>query len=124
VTRIRSASEKLLASQPAGQKGGFVIFDCGNDLEFVQFSLEPDGLLLYWPETMKQDGVVDLLGELGYAPHPRVDTIAARQYVVADDGIYAQFGRDIDAVETFTTRAFERIFNHLNLARLRAEVEL
>ena len=44
---IRDAVKKLLE-----QKEGFVVFDDGKDDEYVQYSLEPRGLMFNWPTML------------------------------------------------------------------------
>lgn len=94
---VRSNIDKLLAS-----KGGFVVFDDGNELEYVQYSLEPDGLTLNWPSgytSVKPEEVAALLRNLEVAPQ------------VEDDGVYANFGRDAERATTFTMRAFRELYH-------------
>ena len=107
---IRRAVAELLAA-----KDGFVIFDDGNENEYVQYSLEARGLTLMWPAggprvPSTDPGVAALLDEHGV------------RYVVENDGIYAEFGRDVDLVEKFTTAAFEKVYRRLGLQKVNVQV--
>jgi hypothetical protein len=93
---IRKAVSELLASRPAGQTGGFVIFDDGHDDDFVQFGLIEKGLYLFWPTVSR-------------IPPEQVAALLPNSEI-QDDGLYADFGRDVDAVESFTMRAFRELF--------------
>ncbi len=82
---IRTAVERLLAN---GE--GFVVFDDGDELEYVQFSLEPGGLLLMWPADgprvpSTDAGVASLLQALDFRPSNDVKSIPVRCFVVEDD---------------------------------------
>ncbi|HSP16498.1 MAG TPA: hypothetical protein VLV78_17270 [Thermoanaerobaculia bacterium] len=93
---VRASLQKLLA-----QKSGFVVFDDGKDVEYVQYSLEPDGLMLDWPSgytSVEPEQVAALLRQLKVEPD------------VADDAVYAKFGRDVDKTTTFTMRAFRELY--------------
>lgn len=106
---IRKAIEKLLASRPPGEPGGFVIFDDGHDGDFVQFGLVEKGLYLFWPAVSRipANRVAALL------PSPDIE----------DDGVYADFGRDAGAVERFTLRAFRELFGR-NPENLNVQLEI
>jgi hypothetical protein len=103
---IRGAVEQLLK-----MKDGFVIFDDGNDDEYVQYSLEKDGLTLMWPAGGPRVPSTD----------PRVAALLDEhdvRYVVESDGIYGQFGHDVDLVEKFTTAAFEKVYGRFSVAKV------
>jgi hypothetical protein len=123
---IRKAVKELLASRPAGEDGGFVIFS-NEDGDFVQFALVPGGLYLFWPQEsdVKADRVAGLLRASSFAEDPSGDIGGLRdgQFVAGDDGVYAQFGRNVERVETFTLRAFGELFGS-GTEGLEAELEL
>lgn len=123
---IRTALLTLMKTGAAkNQSGGFVIFDLGEDTSFVQFSLEPEGLMLFWPEQAgPSDDVEKLLGEREFADTPdEPGLLKPSSYTRADDGLYAQFGRDLAAVEQFTLEVFGEVFRASSLAMLRATVD-
>ena len=94
---IGDALHKLLAA------GGFVIFDLGDQSEYVQFSKERGSISLFWPNvTEKLASTLAAAAQLAQQLGASTD--------VADDGLYADFGRDVEKAEQFTTRAFEQIF--------------
>jgi hypothetical protein len=102
---IRKALRDLLAS-----KGGFVIFSDDRG-DFVQFALFDGGLELAWPEVSRIEParVTPLLGSV---PHE-----------IGDDGLYAQFGSDVERAETFTLQAFRELFGK-EPQKLDVELEL
>lgn len=118
---IRDAVEKLIA---AGS--GFVIFDDGKKDEYVQFAFEPKGLMFNWPTMLpsyeaKIEDVAALLREFDF--HEASDDLDVGTYEVADDGIDAQFGKDVDRIERFTLEAFHRLFAQSEWLKLNANVE-
>ena len=114
---IHGALAQLLASHKSGEKGGFVIFDAGDDSEYVQFSLERDGLSLFWPN------VIDTLKARIGAATQLLEQLGVRGEV-ADDGLYAQFGRNADLAQQFTVRAFEQVFSKVGIQRVNVNLEL
>ena len=130
---VVAALRKLVATRVPGSSGGFVIFSA-NDREYVQFSLEPAGLMLFWPAEgpavpARDPRVTDLLRELSFhevelrSKSDRPSTLNYRAYVKLSDGLYGQFGDDIELTERFTTMAFERVFGHLT-ATLSSQIEV
>ena len=117
----------LLASAPAGKSGGFVIFNNGNQDEFVQFSLEPEGLLLFWADVgrVSAEEAAKLLDRIPFAHdrHADVKRLHPQSYVLEDDGVYAQFGRDAEGVISFTLRAFGELFGR-EAQQVQAEVSI
>src|SRR5437764_14725461 len=96
---IREAARALLSSRE-----GFVFFDAGNENEYVQYSVENEGLMLMWPAggprvPSTDDRVVSLLESLGFTKGRDVKGMPTGTYVVESDGVYAQFGRDVDRIE-------------------------
>ena len=120
---IRNAIERLLKTG-----SGFVIFDDGKENEYVQYSLESEGLSLMWPADgprvpSSDPGVASLLEAHGFKKGKSVRGMPSGTYVVESDGIYAQFGRDVNLVENFTTAAFEKVYGRSGVSKLNAKVE-
>jgi hypothetical protein len=120
---IRKAVEKLL-----GMNDGFVIFDDGDELEYVQYSAGEDELIMMWPAEGPRVPATDaavssLLESFDFRRVSDLAELPLKAYVVEDDGIYACFGRDIDLVENFTTAAFEKVYGRLGLQKLNARVD-
>jgi hypothetical protein len=120
---IRKAVEQLLTMDD-----GFVIFDDGNDLEYVQYSTDGKELILMWPAdgprvTSTTGAVASLLESLDFKKVTDLADLPPKTYVVEDDGIYASFGADADLVENFTTAAFERVYGRLGLQKLKIRVD-
>jgi hypothetical protein len=124
---IAKALAELLASAPAGSSGGFVIFDNGNQDEYVQFSVEPEGLLLFWADAgrVSAEEAAKLLDLIPFAHdrHADVKRLRPKSYVLEDNGVYAQFGRDTESVTSFTMRAFSELFGR-EAQLVRAEVSI
>jgi len=120
---IRKAAEKVL------RNGGFVVFDDGDDLEYVQYSMDGGGLMLMWPAdgprvASGDASVRSLLESMDFRQGSDIKKMTPKTYVVEDDGIYAQFGHDLDLVENFTTSAFERVYRRLGVKKLNARVDV
>src|SRR5438477_6811340 len=133
---VVAALTKLVATRVPGSSGGFVIFSANDrdDQEYVQFSLEPAGLMLFWPAEgpavpARDPRVTDLLRELSFqevelrSKSDTPSTLNYRAYVKLSDGLYGQFGDDIELTERFTIMAFERVFGHLT-AKLSSQIEV
>lgn len=122
---VREAIASLLASRAHGQKGGFVIFGGGCDLDYVQYSLDRNGLLLNWP-TFQERGVERLpayeeyLREQGFTWQPPAEddanlrgqilSLRSGEYVVLDDGLYAQVGRNVEQIRCMTLDLMAAVF--------------
>ncbi len=120
---IRKAVDNLLKSD-----NGFVVFDDGHDDEYVQYSHDPEGLTLFWPARgpsvpSTEGSVASLLQSFNFQQGKDVKKMPVGTYVVESDGVYAQFGRDVDLVENFTTAAFERVYRRLGLQKLNTRLE-
>ena len=81
---IRGAINHLLSSNE-----GFVIFDDGNENEYVQYSVEAGGLMLMWPAhgprvASTDSGVISLLESLGFTKGKNVKRMPALTYVVEE----------------------------------------
>jgi len=120
---IRNAAGQVLKSGD-----GFVVFDDGNELEYVQFSKERGGLMMMWPSEGPRvpagDDVRSLLESLGFTEGDDIQNVAPGTFVVEADGLYAGFGGDLDLVDHFTTAAFERVYGRLGLQKLNARVNV
>ncbi len=120
---IRKAVDHLLAANT-----GFVVFDDDNDDEYVQYAIEPEGLMLFWPAQgpkvpSTKGTVASLLESFDFRQGKDVRKLPVRTYAVESDGLYAQFGRDVDLVENFTTAAFERVYQRLGVQKLNTRLE-
>ena len=118
---IRDAVEKLIA---AG--AGFVIFDDGDEDEYVQYALEPEGLMFNWPTMLpsyeeKLGDVAALLRKFEF--REASTNLEVGMYEISEDGIYAQFGKDIDRIERFTLEVFRRLFGKSEWLKLNARVD-
>jgi len=123
MSEIRDALDRLLTSN-----SGFVIFDDGKENEYVQYSLEREGLSLMWPAQgprvpSTDPGVASLLESHGFQKGKNVRGMPAGTYVVESDGVYAQFGRDVDLVEKFTTAAFEKVYGRFSVAKVNVRLD-
>jgi hypothetical protein len=120
---IRKAVEETLTLED-----GFVVFDDGDDLEYVQYSTDGVELIMNWPAEGPRvpsttGAVASLLESFGFTKTSDLAEMPTKTYVEEDDGIYACFGADIDLVENFTTAAFERVYGRFGLQKVNARVE-
>ena len=129
-TNIRNAFVELLEISPAGQRGGFVIFEGKTDLDYVQFSLEPIGLVLNWP-TYQPGGkerlpkFVVVLQKSGFVAATKgFQSLIPGQYLIMDDGLYAQCGRNLDTVTGLTALLLSEVFEVSELPKSRITLEL
>lgn len=127
---VRTAIETLLAAAPEGQRAGFVIFDQGAALQYVQFALQENGLMLNHP-TVQAGGVTalphvrDVLLELGFLEAKgAVGDLRPNELVVYDDGLYANFGRDVSLAEAATKTCFQRAFGGFDEAKLSVNLDV
>ena len=120
---IRKAAEETLLLDD-----GFVVFDDGDDLEYVQYSTDGVELVMNWPAEGPRvpsttGAVASLLESFGFSKATDLAEMPAKTYVEEDDGIYACFGADLDLVENFTTAAFERVYGRFGLQKVNARVD-
>ena len=122
---IQHALQLLLDATPAGKEVGFVIFHGHRDLDFVQFVLDPNGLLLDWP-TIQTDGLkrlpmvlqqLELLGFRKVAPchdgmplSEQIASLQVGQFLILDDGLYAQTGRNAASNYALTIALLRDVF--------------
>ena len=127
---IRSAIDALLSAAPEGRRGGFVIFHGYHDLDYVQFSLEPGGMLLNWP-TVQEGGLERLphfeeqLPKRGWSRveavpdgdplSEQIGNLQIGQFMVLDDGLYGQAGRDAEANCELTVDLLREVFGVTDL---------
>ena len=76
------------------------------------------------PRVPAGEEVTSLLESVGFTRGDDIRKVPAKTFVVEDDGIYAQFGSDIDLLENFTSAAFERVYGRLGLQKLNARVDV
>ncbi len=122
---VRRALTDVIGSAPPGQRGGFVIFGGKRDLDYVQYCLDPNGLELNWP--VGQEGgaerlplFLDYLNAKGYEHvsvtedgrglSEQIQSLQKGQYMVLDDGLYCQVGRDVEEIRTMTRELMKSIF--------------
>ena len=129
-THIRNAFVELLAVASVGERGGFVIFEGNTDLDYVQFSLEAAGLVLNWP-TYQPGGkerlpkFVTVLQKAGFAlARKDFSTLVPGEYLVADDGLYAQCGRNLESVTGLTCLLLSDVFDVHELPKSKITLEL
>ena len=135
---VRQAIQQLLDAAPAGERGGFVIFGGYRELDYVQFALDPNGLTLNWP-TMQKEGPERLplfrqqLERRGFREiQPAVDgppiseqlaDLQTGQFMVLDDGLYAQTGRSAAENRDLTIALLREIFGVTDLRRVEITLE-
>ena len=136
---ISQSLETLLSSTPPGQRGGFVVFKSLDQREFVQYALEADGLLLNWPTF--QEGRMERLpqfveilssrGFVGKSPENPADldreciaSLEPGEVYIADDGLYAKCGRDIDQVSELTAVLLREICKIPDLSKIKITLEV
>jgi hypothetical protein len=136
---IRQSLDALLASRAPGEEGGFVIFGGSTDLDYVQYALGKHGLMLNWP-TFQEGGperlplFVDVLKERGFVDRsPRDPAVVDRELItsllpgqmcIADDGLYAQCGRDSETVADLTSVLLKKVFRLSDLGTVEVVLEL
>lgn len=127
---IRTVIQQLLDYTYPGKKGGFVIFGGYHDLDFVQFALEPNGLILNWP-TMQEGGNERLPKFLAHleqrkflqSPSNSIDDLRSGQFVILEDGLNAQVGRDPLKVSKLAIELLKDIFGVTDLNHVRITLE-
>lgn len=110
---IEGSLRKLTDSRPAGQDGGFVVFNWGD--KFLQFALDKTGVAFDWTNPPKSspafnffasrtDAVKAVLETLGFE---KVKRISKPKEFKEVDGIYALCGNDV-ALMVSVTKAMMR----------------
>ena len=135
--KIGTSVGTLLSSTQPGNMGGFVSFIGDNELEYVQYSLDKMGMLLYWPvggdktiSDMRK--CVSALDGLGFEQvfindlptRVIIENLKVNEYVVFDDGLYSQVGRDKDTVTHLTKLLLHKVFNYNDLENIKVTLEI
>jgi HJR/Mrr/RecB family endonuclease len=121
---IREAIIELLNSAPPRECGGFVIFNGKRDIDFVQYALDPNGLLLSWPPQegekerllqceaclIKQGYSRIIPSDVGLPLPEQISAMQKGQYMILDDGLYGQAGRDAEEVANLTFYLLSNVF--------------
>ncbi len=135
---IQHVIQQLLDATPAGETGGFVIFSGSRDLDYVQFAVDPNGLLLNWP-TIQKDGPERLpkfreqlkrrgfqeISPTDFGPpiSEQIANLKTGQLMILDDGLYAQTGRDASKSRDLTIALLRDIFGLTDLNRVDITLE-
>lgn len=136
---IESAILDLLESRIEGQRGGFVIFEGEDDFDFVQYSLEPGGFQLFWP-IIHEKGLERLPRIEGYLQEHNFKVISEVQdkqsiasdiadlkegyFQIAEDGLYAQVGRNPVKIQKLTVGILETILGVEDITEVGITLEL
>jgi len=135
---IQHAIQQLLDATPAGAKGGFVIFDGYRDIDYVQFSLDPNGLLLAclevpgddtermprFREHLERRGFQEV-SHIADGPPVReqIVNLQTGQFMVFDDGLFAQTGRNAQQNRDLTVELLRNVFSVTDLKRIEITLE-
>lgn len=112
---VRTALAELLDH---GKSGGFVVFEGNSGSAIVQYSLEANGLQLC--SIVSDDKRTLLLGCLkskGYSEVTLTDKkskfpeLKKGQFIILNDELYCQVGRDVEEIRVMTIELMSRVFN-------------
>lgn len=140
---VGGSLDTLISSRPEGTKGGFVVFTGPRDLDYVQFSLEPTGLMLNWPTFQeggkeRLDGYVQVLKMHGFTEFTKtnandgdaekpdfkiIEQLKLREYTILEDGLYANCGRDRLQNTRLVQALFREVFQVNKLAGVQVETD-
>ena len=130
------AINSLLAANPEDQ--GFIIFNGKNELDFIQFGLEEYGFMLFWPyiesdnKGLKElDKVKSFLDEDGYIQIKK-DTVSREdvvnlnkyEYLIDDDGIYANVGKEDLQIFSLIENLFKKIYGYEEYRGIKIDLEI
>ena len=135
---VKTALSELLTRGKVGALGGFVVFVGKAELDYVQYALEADGLMLNWPTKQKGGaarlpGVINVLRKSGFAerkpigdhdPRRQIDEMRKGQYIVFDDGLYAKAGKNVDELKSLTLALLKDVFGVTNENQISITLEL
>jgi len=137
--KIYNAISELILSRPNNEAGGFVIFEGNNENDFVQYSLEENGLSLYWPSSQEGLGsrlpeVMGILSALGIKkekPSSEIRDIAnfiqslkPGTMFMAEDGVYVQGGRNVKLITDMTCYILREVFDFNDPEKVTITLEL
>lgn len=125
---IKEALDKMLKR---GSRGfGFVIFEEKGTEFFVQYSFDEKGFMLFFPESEvlseHVESVKELLKSLQFEDNTGKDVmdLDEKEFVLEEDGIYAQCGEDIDITAYLSDRIFRDVFQSNDNYKIETKLEL
>ena len=122
--KVKTAIYELLTYGKSSTSSGFVIFAGNSQFDYVQYSLEINGLLLWWPTIHKnglerlslceniliKNGFNDIAVKKDILPETQIFSLQKGQYIILKDGLYAQVGKNIDEIRVLTITLMSNIF--------------
>ena len=137
--RMLKAVEQLLESQSPATWGGFVIFQGEKEHDYVQFELQPNGLVLNL-ETFhevgesKLDAFRDYLVSKKFYFLPIKENTRSgsdqllkclpKQFMILEDGLYAQVGKKAHKIVDLAIEVLESIYDVTDLESPEITLEL
>lgn len=129
--------KQLLSAKP--NDNSFIIFIGRSDFEYVQFSLENYGLLLFWPvlinnlnKNIDEANKVSIeLIKKGYTKldfetnnREEIEKLRYKEFVSDSTGIYANVGNDPEKIAGLTADLFITIYNFKEIDKIHINLEL
>ncbi len=129
-TESYDAVKTLLKADPADK--GFIIFSGKDEMEYVQFMIEENGLLMNWPIFSPKREAEPVCRELVRKDFNRrnvslidreaVLTLKYKEFMLDQEDIYANPGTDPDEILDLTEHLFVNVFDYQSLDKI--EIEL
>jgi len=135
---VGAALSQILSKGKPGACGAFVIFGGRSDYDYVQYALDEKGLLLNWPTIQKggaerlpvfvscliQKGFQQIQPDAKVSEIEQVEKLSNGQFVVLNDGLYAEAGKDVAEIKTLTLYLMKTIFKVFKETEINITLEL
>lgn len=135
INGVVDSIRKLLDSDY--MKMGFLIISGGGKDQFVQFSREKDGLMLWWPNVKVQQANIEklkpVLNAIGYSGTVKADAevntetlanLSYKEYVQLSDGVYANVGHDSGEILELVKRVFKEVFGYYDFDNMKVQLSV
>ena len=135
INGVADSIRKLLDSDY--MKMGFIIIIGGDEDQFVQFSREKEGLMLWWPNVKVQQANIEklkpVLNAIGYSGTVKTDTqenvetlanLSYKEYVQLMDGVYANVGQNCGEVLELVRRLFMEVFGYYDFDNMKVQLSV
>ncbi len=113
---IKDTLDKFLKKGSRGS--GFVIFDVDDTLFYVQYSLEDNGLSMFFSHSKtitkgRLNAIVQLLVDMQFETNNKEDPVdlIVKELMFDNEELYAQCGEDTTFIAILTDKIFREIFN-------------
>ena len=132
-----NAVKELLKADPADR--GFIVFSGKHEMEYVQFMIEENGLLMNWPILKKVPKRSAKVAELACRELIRKDynrrnvseidrtavlALKEKEFMLDSEDLYANPGKEAEEIVALAAHLFINVFDYQKLDKIEIELVL